>query len=132
MQGLWQGCSKAFAQNVVGAVNVLLQPQPLFYTSGPYPHFLLLLIPSFCLIFRSYVAYRTNSVFATVELPNMNVSQVTSITLLLLINDQEAPSEVCGSGSLKTLSEQIFRKFNFYPTCIDEPKVSFTIETKPT
>jgi len=103
-QGVWNSCSKAFASSVTGDINILLQPQQLYYTSGPY------------------LAYRNTSIFKLIELPSMNSQAISNIRILLLINTTSAPLERCGSGSLKDLSDEILAKFHFAPTCVDDPE----------
>jgi hypothetical protein len=103
-QGVWNSCSRGFATGVTGNINILLQPQRLNYTSGPY------------------LAYRSTSIFYLIELPNINPQAVSSIRILLLVNSTSAPLERCGSGSLKDLSDDIVTKFHFAPTCVDDPE----------
>jgi len=107
-QAIWQRCSQMFAQNAMGDINVLLQPTPL-YTNGPY------------------LAVRNTSIFYTIEYPNLDVSKVTSIRLLVLKNTTYAPDEVCGSGTLQMLSQNIAQRFNFAPTCIDDSQQLISI-----
>jgi len=103
-QGVWNQCSRSFASTVSGKVNVLLQPQPLYYTSGPS------------------LAYRSTSIFKLIELPSMDANLVTEIRILLLINKTSAPKELCGQGSLKDLRNDIVAKFHFEPLCVDDPE----------
>jgi len=102
-QGVWNQCSYHFANNVQGNVTIILQPQQLFYGSGPY------------------LAYRNTSIFYLIELPTMNTTLVSAITILLLANTTRAPNEKCGSGSLKDLHNDIYTKFQFLPKCVDDP-----------
>lgn len=108
-QGVWARASQFFARSATGAITILLQPNRLNYNSGPY------------------MAYRNTSVFYLVELPNINIAQVTSVTILLLANKTLAPGEVCGNGSLATLQTDIQAKFQFAATCIDDPKQIYNI-----
>lgn len=108
-QGVWNQCSRSFAISAIGQVNVILQPQPLYYSSGPF------------------LAYRNTSIFKLIELPSMDVNRVTGIRILLLINKASAPKEMCGDGSLKDLRNDIVAKFPFEPFCIDDPEKIITI-----
>jgi hypothetical protein len=105
-QGVWTQCSALFATQAAGLVTVLLQPAPLnFGTAG------------------SYMAYRNTSVFYNIELPSMNKTQITGVTVFLIKNTTLAPQEVCGSGSLVQLSHDVQAQLGIVPTCIDDPQV---------
>jgi len=103
MQGFWSTTSALFAQGASGNISVLLEPQPLYRNGGLYQ------------------AYRNTSIFSQIEIPNMNTSKVQSIAILLLKNPTNAPGEVCGQGSLLVLQNEIYQKFGFNSTCLDEP-----------
>lgn len=101
---MWNQCSHFFATNASGAITVLLQPQNLYYDHGPV------------------IAFRNTSIFSMIELPSMNTSSITSITILLLANKTLAPDEICGHGSLVDLRNAIYTKFHFEPSCVDDPE----------
>eukprot|EP00026_Physarum_polycephalum_P006533 Phypoly_transcript_06581.p1 GENE.Phypoly_transcript_06581~~Phypoly_transcript_06581.p1 ORF type:complete len:326 (+),score=29.03 Phypoly_transcript_06581:669-1646(+) len=108
-QGVWTRASKAFAHGAHGSVYVLLQPASI---GGNPPE---------------YQAFRNTSIFYQTELPNMNTSIVTDITILLLRNLSAAPDELCGQGTLLILEDLIQKKFNFTPKCLDEPKAIYAL-----
>jgi hypothetical protein len=108
-QGVWTRASTMFAQGAHGSVYVLLQPASI---GGNPP---------------VYQAYRNTSIFGQTELPNINPNNVTDITVLLLKNSTLAPNERCGSGTLLTLVSVIQQRFNFTPTCIDEPQAIYAL-----
>jgi len=102
-QGVWKKCSQYFAAGVSGNITILLQPQPYVYGGGPY------------------LAYRNTSIFAQIELPNINPAKVTAIRLLVITDTTNAPQEKCGSGSVNQLYADIVKKFNKVPECVDNP-----------
>lgn len=103
MQGVWSTTSALFAQGASGNISVLLEPQPQYRNSGVYQ------------------AYRNTSIFSQIEIPNMDTSKIQSMSILLLKNPTKAPDEVCGQGSLLVLQNEIYQKFGFNSTCVDEP-----------
>jgi len=113
MQSVWGQISAYFAQAASGDINVLLQPQLLYRNSGLYQ------------------AYRNTSIFSQIEVPNMNVSKITSINILVLVNLTTAPNEVCGQGSLLVLQNQIYDKFGFNSTCEDDPEAIYNLFCPP-
>jgi len=110
LQSYWTQASALFAQGASGNISILLQPQPV--VSGNT---------------SVYMAYRPTSIFYTIELPHMIPSQIESITVLLLRNETVAPGEACGTGSLVTLQSDIYKKFGFNYTCIDDPVLIYNI-----
>jgi len=108
MSEVWKQSSHEFAEGASGDITVLLEPIP-YLPGGPS------------------LAFRNNSIFALVELPSLNTTKVTGITILLLPNNTAAPYEICGNGSLTNLSNIIHQKFGYYPRCIDNPKKIYEI-----
>jgi len=112
-QSVWTRASEMFAHGAHGSVYILLQPASI---GGSPP---------------VYQAFRNTSIFGQTELPNMNTSIVTDITILLLRNKTSAPNEVCGSGSLLVLEKRIQDQFNFTAKCIDDPTSIYALLCPP-
>jgi len=101
MEPVWQRASQMYAQNARGTAHVLLQPK----------------------VFNgAWTAYRSNSVFKTIELPNLKEGQVTEVQLFLVRN-RDAPTEHCWSGSLLDFAFDVYQKFGFFPKCEDNYNV---------
>lgn len=98
----WQAASVRFAREAVGEVKVVFVVDNTSSTFCP----------------RSY--------FGSIELPNMNVNQVTSMHVLVATNNDNG-EEKCGSGSFAVLQSMIETHFNskvapnFVYRCTNDP-----------
>ncbi|XP_065060048.1 ADP-ribosyl cyclase/cyclic ADP-ribose hydrolase-like [Rhopilema esculentum] len=100
----WQKASTQFAKNARGNINVLINGTR----------------------HDQNAAYRNTSIFATVELPNLNPSAVTLVKILVGMDLDRKPRETCGHKSIKKLRNDIEAR-NMTVQCIDEPRIVFDI-----
>lgn len=107
---VWQEASNRFASSITGDVVVLLQSR--LNTSDPY---------------AAPVTFRSDSIFATIELPALNRSAITSLVALYMPGDRNyIGEENCNNGTLLNLKAAVLGHFAGYPTqyfCFDDNRL---------
>jgi len=101
----WPAASKHFARKATGHVSMLVYP------ANGRP------------IYRPPTQQAPGSIFATIEIYNLVASQIDSFTVMVITEDN-MPSEVCGRGSLVNLTRDLTAIAGIHPSrifCEDDP-----------
>jgi len=107
---VWREASRRFAAGITGEVTVLLQSRFDYASPNALP-----------------VTFRSDSIFATVELPTLDPNAVTNLVVLYLPGDRQYFGiENCNNGTLLALRQAVTAKFTDYATqyyCFDDIKL---------
>ncbi|XP_038050758.1 ADP-ribosyl cyclase/cyclic ADP-ribose hydrolase 1-like [Patiria miniata] len=99
----WGSASKLFARQARGSVSVLLNGSD------------------------SRGAFRNNSVFSTVELPNLDSSLVDFVNIIVVHDLDGQIVDTCDSGTILILKDRIIKRGMKW-TCEDDPKLAKLIQ----
>ncbi|XP_022101991.1 ADP-ribosyl cyclase/cyclic ADP-ribose hydrolase 2-like [Acanthaster planci] len=99
----WTEASKTFAMQATGSVDVFL--------NGSDPR----------------GAFRENSFFATVELPNLNTALVNRVNIIVIHNLYGPVIDTCGTGTILTLQSRIEDRGMDW-SCDDDPEETKIIQ----